>query len=325
MSDVTNVEDTGGDSLASDAGAQADALDNLADAGQVADAGSGDNSSGSAGLISDDTSDPAPAPANWPEDWRSKFAGEDEKLLKRLDRFSSPEMVMKSWLDMEKKLSSGQIKKALPEDATAEEIEVWRKENGLPMKPEEYDFSELPDGYMLSDADEPLVNSFKEFAFTKNMDPKMAKDAVAWFAQASDAEMASRIEADKAYKTEAIEELRAEWGPEYRANVSLTTGALQRVFGEELGMDVANARLPDGTILGNNPGAMKRLADFGREALPGASLMPAGTADVAKGVDAEIASIEKDMKEDYHSYTRDTAKQARLLELYKAREARQAR
>ena len=41
------------------------------------------------------------APADWPDNWRELMAGDDEKVLKRLDRFQSPKNVAKSWLSAE--------------------------------------------------------------------------------------------------------------------------------------------------------------------------------------------------------------------------------
>ena len=47
--------------------------------------------------------DPAPV-APWPDDWRQKMAGGDEKALKRLVRYQSPQGVMKALLAADARL-----------------------------------------------------------------------------------------------------------------------------------------------------------------------------------------------------------------------------
>jgi hypothetical protein len=61
----------------------------------------------------------------------------------------------------------------------------------------------------------------------------------------------------------AIEEtLRAEWGPEFKANSTLA-----KRFAEEAtpGIDWFNARLADGRQLGSIPDFVRAMADMGRE------------------------------------------------------------
>lgn len=69
-------------------------------------------------LTSEPADKPVIAPADWPEDWRSKVAGEDAKELARLQRMGSPADVWKAYRALEAKISSGQLKQGLKPDAT---------------------------------------------------------------------------------------------------------------------------------------------------------------------------------------------------------------
>jgi hypothetical protein len=71
-------------------------------------------------------------------DWRARWPATTRRLPKRLARFPGPADLSKSFRSLEQKLSSGEFKKPLAENATPEEKATWRKENGLPEKAEEY-------------------------------------------------------------------------------------------------------------------------------------------------------------------------------------------
>ena len=73
-----------------------------------------------------------PPVQDWSDDWRSKMAGGDAKEAKRLERFASPKEVFKSYRAFETRLSSGELKSAMPKDAKPENLTAWRAENGIP-------------------------------------------------------------------------------------------------------------------------------------------------------------------------------------------------
>jgi hypothetical protein len=310
--DNQGVTDAGDDTVVSDADVSAQDKTPVADA-KPADKGTA--------FDVDDTDDAAADKAGkWPEDWRDKFANGDDKVMARLKRFASPDNVLKAWLESDKRIRSGQFKKALADDATPEEVAAWKKENGLPEKAEDYAFDDLGDGYVLSEDDKPMLDGFKEVAFAKNISPADAKDLVKWFKQQEDAAVIQRAEADNAAKIEAIEDLRAEYGSEFRANMSAGKNLLVTMFGgEEPVAEFLSARLPDGSVLGNNPGLMKPLIAYAKEHFD-AGLMPGGGA--AKAEEDEFATIERKMKEDFDAYQRDLEMQARYLELLERRQRR---
>lgn len=318
------------DNPAGDGGADAADVVTNTEAGSPG-GGTGTDKADAASLMADaggDDADSNVGPADWPEDWRAKLAGKDEKLAKRLSRFASPQNVLKSMLEAEKKLSSGQYKKFVPSDATPEEIAAYRKELGLPEKAEDYPLS-FADGFVPGEDDKPILNDFKALALDSNIDPATASKVAQWAltrgAELRAAEEEATVQRDREIVAQAIDELRAEYGPEFRSNMAASKNFMHSLFGDELAETIMNARLPDGTKFGNNAEIVRRTVDFAKEMMPGADLMPGGTGDPAKGVDAEIADIEKKMNMDYNGYMADNQLQARYQQLLDARLRRQSR
>lgn len=263
------------------------------------------------------------APADWPEDWRDKFAGSDEKLRARLNRFQSPLNVLKSWREAEAKLSSGEYRKPLGPDAKPEDIAAWRKENGIPEKPEEYEFK--LDGFVPSEADKPMLDAFKGFVHENNIPPSDASRYVNWYFSQQEQVVAQQQKADAEYRTTAIDELRQEWGAEYRANINAMQNFLSATAPEGLTEQLFGARLANGKVLGDDPNALRWLVSLAREHAPGAGLVPAGTANVGKGIDGRISEIEKVMATEPNDYWRDQKMQDEYGQLLAAREKMQSR
>ena len=74
----------------------------------------------------------------WGDDWREKLAGGDEKKLARYSKYASPQALADALVNAQTLISKGEHKKALPVDATPEAMAEWRKNNGIPDKPENY-------------------------------------------------------------------------------------------------------------------------------------------------------------------------------------------
>lgn len=263
-----------------------------------------------------------PTPATWPDDWREKLANGDDKLLKRLGRFRSPDGVMKSWLASDQRINSGELKSALPDDATPEQITAWRADNGIPEKSTDYEVS-LPDGMVLGEEDKPAVDAFLESAHAANMSPDQVNQSLAWYYQHKDAVEAEQAQFDETSRIETEESLRAEFGGDYRA----TLGAIKSFLAgapDGLGDNLFTARMGDGTLLGNSADALRWLADVSLAVNPMAKILPSTGGDPAKGISDEIATIEKAMRSETgpdgkNDYWRDPAMQARYADLLEAR------
>lgn len=287
------------------------------------DAGDTSDDTGGKTLLESTDDKPVAAPADWPEDWRAKLAGEDEKVLKRLERMKSPKDVLKSWRALETKLSSGDVKATLPEGATEEQVAEYRKENGIPDTPEGY-LEALPNGLVVGEDDKEAVNSFLESAHGKNASPEFVASALDWYYERQEETAAQQVTADREYKQQSEDALRAEWGNEYRANVNSVQAFLDTAPVDEDGTPLKElllgARLSDGTALGDNPLALKWLVGLAEAENPAGFVSPGAGGTQAESVEAEIAEIEKLMRTDPPAYYKDQKKQDRLLLLYKTQE-----
>jgi len=74
----------------------------------------------------------------------------------------------------------------------------------------------------------------------------------------------------------------------------------------------------------NHPDMARWLAMNARTINPVATVVPGAGANIAGAIDDEITSIEKMMRTDRQAYNKDEKMQARLRELYGARERAKA-
>lgn len=278
-------------------------------------------------VLTDTTDKPVAAPADWPEDWRAKLAGGDDKAMKTLDRFRSPQDLAKAYREAQVKLS--QIRPEAPgKDATEEQVAAYRKAAGVPDAPDGY-LEKLPKGLVIGDDDKPAVTSFLSAMHARNVDPATVGEALNWYYTQQEAATAAQTEADRAAQRTAEDALRQEWGTEYRSNVNAITsfldGAPKSEDGAPLKDLIMGARLADGTPLGSHPAALRWLAQLANDANPGGFIAPSSGATQIQSVDDEIGKIEKTMRTDRQTYDRDAQMQTRYLKLLEARERLKAR
>jgi len=243
-----------------------------------------------------DTGKPAVASETTAEtvapDWRGRLAGEDKDALKRLGRFTDEAAFYKSYRALETKLSSGEMKRALPEGATPEETATWRKEQGLPDNAEGYVTGlTLPDGLVIGEADKPLVADFAAAALAGNVDPKAFSGMVAQYYAMQDKQRAAMEETDAVFRQESEEALRTDWqGADYRQNLTAVSNMMAG-WPEGLAARVLAGRTPDGRKIGDDPAFVKQMASLARELNPAATLVPLGSGDPAKSVEGRLADI----------------------------------
>lgn len=261
--------------------------------------------------------DPDGGSGTWPEDWRVQAAGGDEKLLRRFERYASPKDALSALIQAQNKISAGLKPTPLPKDATPEQITEWRQNNGIPEDPSGYEVK-LPGGVVLGEADKPVVDEFLKVAHAGNMRPDQVNSVLNWYYEQQDIAEAERARADAVYRQNAEEELRAEWGGQYRLNVNLAMGLLDSAPAD-VKESLLGARLADGTPLGNHPGVLRWLANTSRELNPVATVVPGAGANAASAIEDEISAIERRMAEDRVAYFKDEKAQARYRELLNAR------
>lgn len=310
----------GGAGDAGSAAAAAEAARAAAGAAAAAAAGKGSGGEGDAGAGAGAADDKGgKKDPGWNETWRQDYAGKDEKLLKRLERYASPKAALDALIAAQNKISSGEVKHSLPDKPTAEELTEYRKEHGIPDKPEGY-LENLPNGLVIGDEDKPLFESFVKGLHDLNSDPKIAAYAVKWYNDFRETEITKQAERDEVNKSATEDALRAEWGNDYRTNVNSIHGLLDAAQ-PEVAEAVLNARMADGTALLNNPQVMRWLTSVAREINPVHSIVPgSGSGTGAMGsISEEIGRLEKYMKDERPKYNKDTKAQERLRELYDAR------
>lgn len=264
------------------------------------------------------------ADQKWGDNWRKDYAGEDAKMLARLERYQSPKAALDALIAAQNKISAGELKRPLPDNPSAEELNAWRKDNGIPETHEGY-LQNLPNGLVIGEDDKPILDSFLKSIHELNADPKLAHKAIEWYSNFQEEQQAQRQEQDNADLQAAEDALRAEMGADYRANInhiqSFLSSAPQGV--NEM---LANARTGDGKALFNIPEFVNWMAGLAREVNP-AGVIVSGTGN-SSGIVDELATIEKMMGNkgsDYWKGPRSEGLQARYRELITAQERMKAR
>lgn len=270
----------------------------------------------------------APAFA-WPDGWRDQMAESikpgDKGFRQRLERFSAPTDVGKSWLSYEQRVSSGEYKRDLPANATPEQMAEWRKERGVPESWEKYEAPKLANGVVLSEADKPVVDLFTKFAHTKNMTTAQRDEVLGWYYDTQDVLKSERDDADASFKTTAEDALRADWGQDFRPNLNAVGNFITGYFPDDLGAILLAGRTYDGKKIGDDPRIMKVLARVARELDPAATLVnPAGGTPGAS-VDSRLEEIRKIARENPDGYDADHKLQKERLELTEIKQRQQAR
>lgn len=260
----------------------------------------------SAEPISPASTDPAPAPAGDGEppangnDWatlRDKYAKGDEKILKRLSRYSSQEAVIDALLAAQNKISSGTLRSTLPENATKEEMAAWREENGIPADTSGYDLKDIP----LSPEAKAGADEFLKAAHAVNMTPAQVKAAVAWSAQRAEAQLEARQLQDQQITAEADELLREEWGAETKLNKNMILGLLDTAP-EGVKDRIMGGRLADGTPITSDVKTLRWLAGIAREINPVATVVPGAGTNSAQVIETEMATMQKLMGDPKSAY-----------------------
>lgn len=286
-------------------------LDEAGDQG--GDAGGAGDQGGDAG----DQGDQGDKGGKWPDTWRQELAGEDVKALKQLERYQSPKDIWNKARALEQRISSGELRSSLPKDASPEQVNAWRSENGIPEAPDKYDIK-FGDGG-LPEADQPVISEVLKVMHSKNLNNDQAKSVVDWYYDAVARQAEERQEKDKEFAAQAQEELRAEWGADYKPNVNMINGLVSMAPPEVQDL-IKGARLGNGDPFLAHPGAMQWLAGMARTINPVTTIIPGAGANIGSAIDDEITSIEKLMATDRKAYNADEKKQSRLRDLYDARE-----
>ena len=257
---------------------------------------------------------------DFPADWRQKLAGEDKKVLAKLERFGSPQDLLKSYNELQAKLDRGDFKKPLPENPTPEQMAEWRKDNGIPEKATDYKI-DLKDGLVIGDYEKPIVDKFLAEAHAQNLTQQQVNSQLNWYFNSLEQQTQQRFEKDSQLKEQTTEELIKEWGPEYRGNLNLIRGLLD-TMPESVRENFAFARLANGESLLNTPDMARWLNQIARTVNPVHSVVP-GAKDQGLAIDTELNDLQKkmgDRNSDYWKGPMADRNQSRYRELVSAKE-----
>lgn len=211
----------------------------------------------------DDAGDAADTPAattTWPEDWREKWAGKDDKLLARLKRFASPDNVFKSYLDIERKVRGGQYQPALPDGAAPEEIAAYRKQAGIPEAPDGYKIG-FAEGAQVPESAKAQLDAWRQHMHNANTPPQYVEAAWEGYRAVQEAEAQRRYEAAQEKLVETKSLLRSEWGRDYDTNNTRANNLIADYGGDAAG-DMMKWVLLDGTPLGAHPEFVKMMVNI---------------------------------------------------------------
>jgi hypothetical protein len=251
------------------------------------------------------------------KDWRKEIAGDDDKFLSTLQRFNAPTDFGNSFREAQQTIRSGQLQKALGEDATAEDIQAYREAKGIPDAPEGY-LEKLPDGLVLGEDDMPIASVFMEALHSVNAEPTVAHALISKYNEFAEQQQDAQAEMDSEQAALANDELRNEWGTDYRANMNAITNFMNATFGEEAREQLLSGRFADGRAFMNDPKVLQSFAALARQMNP-ANELYSGGAEPLQAMNEEIAELEKFMREHRTEYNNDVTKQERLRTLYDIR------
>lgn len=254
----------------------------------------------------------------WPADWQDRVSKGDEKRAAVLKRYASPEAVADALIAAQNRIRSGELRPTLPANAKPEELATWRKDNGIPEKPADYDLK-FDNGVVIGEQDKPVIDKFLAAAHEQNMRPEQVKATVAWYYQEQERIAEEMAQRDEEHRLETLDALNVEWGKDFRREINMIHGVLAR-FPDDVRQALEGARLPDGRGLFNHPEVMRGFAAIARELNPAGVLAPSGGGDIAQTLKTEIEQIEKWMSAprkspDGKKYWEDDKVQARYRDL----------
>jgi hypothetical protein len=248
----------------------------------------------------------------WGADWRQQFAGEDKKLLARLERYDGPRSVVNALLASQDKIRSGQLRSVLPKDAKPEEITAWRAEAGIPAKWEEYALDAVDKDFLK--ANKPIVDGFLQTMHKINARPEEVSEILTWYQDDLRRRVDEMHAQDNKFKTEAEDALRVEWGADYRPNLNMIENLLATAP-KGVAEQIKGARLANGKPFVSDPDTLRWLNLIERERNPAATITPRQGGDLDQTIETELAGIQKVMRENRKAYNKDEKMQARYREL----------
>lgn len=299
------AEGAGGDAAVIDkpAAGAGDAAAPTGDAAKGGDAGAGGGQPGGDGKPA--AGDAALGDLALTDELRTKLLGglpetARDQASKWLKTRSSMVDLVKAGLGADSKISelNAQWKGAirpLGKDAKPEDVAAYRKAAGVPETADKYAVFR-PEGYEPTDADTESEKLYLEAMHAVHA-PQAVVDAglKAHYVLKQQEVKARETRVARAAEA-AVEDLRVEFGRDYKGNVSLADRWLAENFAGDMGEDwkgLMGMRFEDGTALGEKPGFVKAIVRLAKAASDDGALIMPGDMQDGMDVDAEVEKMKK--------------------------------
>lgn len=237
-----------------------------------------------------------------PQDWRMALPQELQEDVS-LRKFSDISALAAGYINAQKLIGADKI--AIPGKQASDEdwINVYKK-LGLPEDIKDYGL-QFKEGATL---DENFVSAFKDIAHKAGILPKQAQALADWFSEANLQAETNYVEEIKVKQTEALNNLKQEWGKAYDAKLARAQNVLKTVGDKEL------IQYLDDSGLGNDTRLIKLLAGIGEKFMKEDTIIPgqSGTGGSLSPVEAKKRAndIMADFKHPYHLKDHPNHKQA---------------
>lgn len=165
---------------------------------------------------------------------QAKYEKRHAQIVKQLERSKSIEDAAVSGILAQEKLRAGN---RIPDDA--DEAAAWRKANDVPDTADKYEVPQI-DGHKWTEADEPHLQNFKEFAHSKGLSQGLVSEILDYYVK-RDQSISTDYDVnlkkvDKADKEACHDAIRTEFGvPEFKPNMAIMKRLIEDedVFGGE--------------------------------------------------------------------------------------------
>jgi hypothetical protein len=236
--------------------------------------------------ISSTTEQPTVA-KSWKEAISEEFRSDPN-----ISKFTEIDALAKSYINATKMI--GQDKVAVPNNNSTEDQwnEVYSK-LGRPESPDKYELNAKSD---IVPIDETAIKTFAETSHKLGLNNKQAQGILEFYKNSMEGSaQQSRIDMETA-QANAEQQLRQEWGKTFEDNVR-KAGSLAKA---NLGVEVLDMQLQDGTRLGDHPDIIKGFAKIA-DMMSEDKIVSTESENVNQGkdIESEISSIVNDKNSPY--------------------------
>jgi hypothetical protein len=214
-----------------------------------------------------------------PEDWRQQIAGDDEKKLKRLERFTDINHYLSNTFDEHDRLRQGELSGARPEGDDETALNEWREANGIPVDGT-YNM-QFSDGVEVMDEDRRIIDAVMPIAHAADVSEATLNALAEGMLKARATEVDNLIAQDGLDAQQREQMLRDQWKGDYDVNMQAVENLLTRELPEDLQKVFRQARGADGKGLFNNPAVVAMFAKLERTINPMSTIPGGGNNDVA--------------------------------------------